>query len=289
MEFKEKRYRINEVELGVLEAGNPLNPVILFLHGFPEVGEAWHRQMRYFAERGFRAVAPDQRGYNGSSKPKGIKSYVLPQLTADVVALIQQLTDQKIYLVGHDWGGAVAWNLATHFPELLQALIILNMPHPAVMHQHLETNPRQQLRSWYTGFFQLPWLPEQLLRAFKYHWLARSMRFTALPGTFFDDKIDRYKSVWRQPGALSAMLNWYRAYKYTPFKATHPVAVPTLLIWGKKDTFLGSEMAQASVEQCQNGKLEFIENATHWLHHEQPERVNELIWDFMGNLLNLHE
>jgi pimeloyl-ACP methyl ester carboxylesterase len=163
------------------------------------------------------------------------------------------------------------------------------MPHPAVMHQHLKTNPRQQLRSWYAGFFQMPWLPEQLLRAFNYKLLARSMRATARPGTFTDEEIARYKTAWGQPGALTAMLNWYRAYKYTPFEANNPVVVPTLLIWGKKDTFLGAELAQPSVEQCLNGRLEFIADATHWLHHEQPEHVNKIMKDFIslsGNRVN---
>ena len=281
MELLQKKYTVNKLELQVTEVGSAGQPVILFLHGFPETSEAWHHQLQFFARSGFYAVAPDQRGYNTSSKPHGVKAYTLTNLSADIAALIRQLTTGKVYLVGHDWGGAVAWAMAIHHPALIQKLIILNMPHPSVMHQHLESNPAQQLKSWYTGFFQMPWLPELLCQAFNFKWLKKSLIKTALPTTFSAEKLANYQKAWQQPGALTAMINWYRAHKYNSLPVDKPVKIPTLLIWGKKDIFLGAEMAEPSIQQCSQGKLEFIEDATHWLHHEKPDLVNQLILAFI--------
>lgn len=281
MTSEQKKYAVNGVQLQVTEAGQAGQPVILFLHGFPEMGEAWHRQLAFFAEAGFHAVAPDQRGYNGSSKPIGVKAYTLAQLTADIAALIRQITTEKVYLVGHDWGGAVAWAMAFHYPALIHQLIILNMPHPAVMRNHLKHNLAQQVKSWYTGFFQLPLLPELFCRAFDFKWLKKSLTKSALPGTFSAATLAPYQKAWQQPGALTSMINWYRAYKYNTLPVEGRIQVPTLLIWGKKDTFLSAEMAQPSIEQCVTGRLEFIDDVTHWLHREKPDQVNRLIFEFI--------
>ncbi|QNF32173.1 alpha/beta hydrolase [Adhaeribacter swui] len=281
MTLTQKTYAVNNVQLQVTTAGEAHHPVILFLHGFPEMGLSWRQQLLFFAEQGFYAIAPDQRGYNRSSKPSKVKDYTLPHLTADIAALIQQLTPGQVYLAGHDWGGAVVWSLALHYPELIHKLIILNMPHPVVLQQQLKKSGKQRLRSWYAGFFQVPVLPELLCRAFNFKILESSVVKTALPRTFSRQTIALYKKAWQQPGALRAMINWYRAYKYDPLTNKEKITVPTLLLWGKKDKFLSSEMAQPSINQCNQGRLEFLDNATHWLHHEQPSLVNNLILDFV--------
>lgn len=207
MEIRENYYTVNGIQLYVAEAGDPEGEVILFLHGFPEFWYGWRRQIEFFASKGFRAMAPDQRGYNRSSKPSGVKAYAMQELTADIADLIQQVVQKKVYLVGHDWGGAVAWAMAQHYPHLLEKLIILNMPHPEVMQQNLRTNPKQLLKSWYTGFFQLPVLPEVTSSAFNFKVLERSMTSSANRGTFKEAEITRYKAAWRQPQALTAMIN----------------------------------------------------------------------------------
>jgi pimeloyl-ACP methyl ester carboxylesterase len=281
MTLHQKLYTVNNLALHVTTAGDASQPVILFLHGFPEIGLSWRRQLLFFAEQGFYAVAPDQRGYNRSSKPPGVKAYTLKHLTADIVALIRQLTPGQVYLAGHDWGGGVAWAMAQHYPELIQKLIILNMPHPVVLQQQLQNSSEQRLRSWYAGFFQVPFLPEWLSSAFNFKILESSVIKTALPNTFSRQTIALYKKAWQQPGALRAMINWYRAYKYDPFISKELITIPTLLVWGKKDKFLSSAMAQPSINQCREGRLEFIEEATHWLHHEYPGLVNKLILDFI--------
>jgi len=281
MVVQEQAYAVNGVSLHVAEAGEQTGKVILFLHGFPEFWYAWSKQLPYFAEMGYRAVAPDQRGYNYSSKPAGVKAYTLEKLTGDIAALIRQLTHEKVYLAGHDWGGAVAWAMAICYPELLEKIIILNMPHPQVMEDNLKHNPKQMLKSWYAGFFQLPFLPELAGSAFNYKLLEQSIRTTSKRGTFTEEDIAHYKAAWQQPKALTSMLNWYRAYKYNKLNLAGDVTVPTLLIWGRRDAFLGQEMAQQSIARCKSGQLVFIDNATHWLHHEKPYEVNHLIKDFI--------
>ena len=284
MPIRKKIYSINNINLFAAEAGNPEGKVILFLHGFPEFWYAWHQQLPFFADKNFRAIALDQRGYNLSSKPGGVKAYTLPHLTKDIAAFIRELTSEKIILVGHDWGGAVAWSVAAQYPQLLEKLVILNMPHLQIFNRYLRKNPKQLLKSWYAGFFQLPILPEISNRAFNYKLLKMSMAKTALPNTFSKDDFLQYKAAWRKPGAMKAMINWYRAYKYNPNISPEQIEVPTLLIWGQKDAFLKAEMAAPSIEKCRHGKLVFIPEATHWLHHEKPHQVNKLIYQFIQDI-----
>ncbi|WP_181303974.1 alpha/beta fold hydrolase [Rufibacter sp. XAAS-G3-1] len=281
METRENYYQTNGIQLHTVELGPAGGQVILFLHGFPEHWYGWKNQLNFFSQKGWHAVAPDQRGYNLSSKPEAVKSYTIDELTKDIAELIPQLTAKKVVLVGHDWGGAVAWNVALHYPQLLEKLVILNMPHPAVIHEHLRHNPKQMLRSWYTGFFQIPWVPEAVNSILDFRVLEKTMTGSALPDTFRPEELETYKKAWAQPGAMEAMINWYRAYKYNPIETDHQIDVPTLILWGKQDKFLGTELALPSMEQCTNGQLFFLENATHWLHHEQPEKANAWIENFL--------
>lgn len=277
-----KFYQINGIELHSFEEGELGRKIIIFLHGFPEYGGAWRKQLSFMAQNGYHAIAPDQRGYNLSSKLKRTKLYLIDKLVADIVALIHQLTTTRVILVGHDWGGGVAWELAMRHQELLRELVILNMPHPAVMVYNLKNSPKQMGKSWYTGFFQLPWLPEVICKSFDFKYLERSLISTANKNTFSKDQIDQYKQAWRQPYALTSMINWYRAFKYYSVK-DEAVNVPTLIIWGVKDQFLNVEMAQSSLERCTNGKLFLLEDATHWLHHEKAEEINPMILNFIQN------
>jgi pimeloyl-ACP methyl ester carboxylesterase len=278
----QQRYdEVNGIQLNVIYEGEGNEQLIIFLHGFPEFNLAWHKQLPFFANNGFYALAPDQRGYNLSSKPKGVKPYILDNLVADIAGWIKQLTSKKIILVGHDWGGGVAWALAIKHPELLHKLVILNMPHLALMKKHLRSNVKQMFKSWYAAFFQLPVLPELVCRIWNFKFLASSLVCTSNKGTFTREQLEIYKQAWKKPYALTAMLNWYRAFKYDLFKTYHDVSVPTLLIWGKKDATLSVEMATDSVKKCTNGKLVILDDATHWLHHEKPDEVNRLILEFV--------
>ena len=280
MEISSQFYNVNGIVLHAAIAGPQQGKVMLFLHGFPEFSLSWKKQLLFFAAKGFRVIAPDQRGYNLSSKPKGVKAYRIENLVADMVALIKQVSTEKIILVGHDWGGGVAWELAGQHPELIEKLIILNMPHLKVFRETLKSNARQMLRSWYAGFFQIPFLPEWVSSWFNFKLMERSMIGTALQHTFTRLEIGQYKAAWRQPGAVRAMINWYRAYKYSK-PAYKRIQIPTLILWGTQDKFLLPQMAGKSNMLCAKGKLIYIDDATHWLHHEKAAKVNQLILNFL--------
>lgn len=274
--------RTNRLTLHVAAAGPETGPLILLLHGFPEFWYGWRRQLPALAAAGFRVWAPDQRGYSRSDKPAGVAKYRIELLADDVLGLMDAAGRQTAFLVGHDWGAAVAWHLAAAHPERIDRMAAINVPHPQVMARHLRRSPRQLLRSWYMLFFQLPWLPEALLRCCSWRLPTAALRNTSLPGTFSTADLKRYREAWSQPGACSAMLNWYRAaFRRASLPSPNPrIRVPTLLIWGAGDRFLGRELAPPSIERCDRGRLEFLEQATHWVHHEQADRVNDLLIRF---------
>lgn len=281
MHREEHYYNVNGIQLHTVEQRDKKSTVILFLHGFPESSYGWKAQLPFFAAQGFRAIAVDQRGYSLSSKPATVKSYHITNLVEDIKCLVDKLTKEKIILVGHDWGGGVAWLFAQLHPEKLQKLVILNMPHPYAIKKILFSRVSQMARSWYAGFFQIPVLPELLLRRFNYWLMKNSMKRSSKKGTFTIADFEKYKEAWRQPKALTAMINWYRANKRSLKVAQAAVTVPVLVIWGAKDDFLIQELAHVSMTKCIDGKLVILEDATHWLHHEQPEKVNKLILDFI--------
>ncbi len=269
------------VTLHAVVDGPPSSPVVLLLHGFPEFWYGWHRQIGPLAAAGFRVIVPDQRGYNLSSKPSGVAAYALTELVSDVIAIADQLDQEKIFLVGHDWGAAVAWSTALLHPQRVAKLVVLNVPHPSVLRKFLSTHLRQVLRSWYMFFFQLPWLPEAVFSAFNFHVGARSLLRSSRPGTFSAEDLAQYRAAWSQPGALTAMINWYRAIFRTRVKSPDKtVRVPTRILWGERDAFLLSEMAHESLRYCTSAELFTFANATHWLQHEEPARISELLIDF---------
>lgn len=269
----------NGPQLHVVQAGPTDGPLMILLHGFPEFWYGWRHQIDTLAEAGFWVWAPDQRGYNLSDQPVGIGPYCLDTLAADVIGLIDAAGRQKAVIVGHDWGAAVAWWAAIVYPERIERLVVLNVPHPIVMKRFARRDLGQMFRSWYIGFFQIPWLPEALSRLGNWSMLVQTLRRSSRSGTFTDADIQQYRTAWSQPGAFTAMVNWYRAVLQKPpsRQTSIRVTAPTLLIWGVHDRFLKREMAQLSMDLCDNGRIVFFEKATHWVQHEEAERVNELI------------
>ena len=264
-----------------MAAGPKDGPVVILLHGFPEFWYGWHRQIEPLANAGFRVIVPDQRGYNLSSKPKGIASYAIPELVSDVIAIAEQLGQQKIFLAGHDWGAAVAWSTALLHPERIAKLVILNVPHPSVMRRYVFTRLRQTRRSWYMFFFQLPWLPESCFAASRFRMGTRALAASSRPGTFSTNDLAQYRGAWSQPGALTAMMNWYRAaFRHRVKFPDRTVRVPTRILWGERDAFLLTEMAHDSLKYCANGELVTFPEATHWLQHEEPARVSGHLVEF---------
>ncbi|QRR02500.1 alpha/beta fold hydrolase [Dyadobacter sandarakinus] len=282
VKFRYEYQYVNGIMLHVGHLGPDTGEKIFFLHGFPEFSQAWIKQAQFFAEKGYHVIVPDQRGYNLSRKPLHIKDYQLKILVNDIVALIVSVTADPVVIVAHDWGGGVAWVLAQNHPGLIKKLIILNMPHLQVMKNNLRKNPKQMLKSWYAVFFQLGIIPERLCGLFNYKALELAMVKTARPGTFPRDYISALKKSWKQPNGLSGMINWYRAYFRFPVHTGAEIIVPVLLLWGAKDTALSAVMAEQSIGKCRNGKLIVFETATHWLHHEEPEKVSHAIYDFLN-------
>ena len=272
----------NGINLHVVQAGPEAGPLAILLHGFPEFWYGWKKQMDTLAENGFRVWVPDQRGYNLSDKPAGIAAYSMNELAGDVTGLMDASGQEQVYLAGHDWGAAVAWWVAIKHPERLKKLVIANVPHPVVFAQHLRTSFAQMRKSWYFLLFQLPRLPESLITGSNYQSAINTLVNSGLPDTFTQDDLQHYREAWSQPGAPTGMMNWYRAaFRIQPKPpADIRVHVPTLMLWGMQDTALGSEMAQPSIDLCDDGRLVTFANASHWVLHDEAEKVGELMLEF---------
>jgi pimeloyl-ACP methyl ester carboxylesterase len=283
MDLEHSTIKTNGIRLHIVQAGPRSGTPVVLLHGFPEFWYGWRKQIPALVKAGCRVIVPDQRGYNLSDKPKGINAYCIDNLVDDMVDLIDALDYEKVNLIGHDWGALVGWMLAINHPERLHRLGILNVPHPAVMKRFLQRDPAQMGRSLYALFFQLPWLPELLLRMFNWRGASLGLRRSARGLAFTEDDIRKYKEAWSQPGAMTAMLNWYRAaLRYqSQIKNGMRVSIPTLILWGVKDLALSYRMARPSLDHCDEGNLIFFPDATHWVQHEEADEVNLHLLNFI--------
>jgi len=284
-DLREGYAEIGDIRLHYVEAGD--GPLIVLLHGFPEFWYGWRLQIEPLAAAGFRVVAPDMRGYNLSSRPKGVKAYDSGQLTADILGLIHERGAQSALLVGHDWGGTVAWDLAMSHPEVVDRLAILNAAHPRKLSQGLH-HPGQLRKSWYFFFFDLPELPESVVHANRWHFF-RHFLADARPA-YTPEEIDRYVEAWSQPGAATGMINYYRSsVRQSPKKAEaalRPISAPTLVIWGQRDQYLGPELAEPEHDDVPNlDRVERLPDASHWVHHDEAKQVTQLLTDFFAPAL----
>lgn len=283
MELEHSTIETNGIKLHVVEAGPKSGVPVVLLHGFPEFWYGWRHQIPALVAAGCRVIVPDQRGYNLSDKPKGVKSYSVFTLVKDIIGLIDALGYEKVNLVGHDWGAVVAWALAILHPERLHRLSIMNVPHPAVMKRFLQRDLEQIRRSWYVFLFQLPWLPESGMRQDNWRGAQRALRGSGKVDTFTTDDVVKYKEAWSRPGAMTAMINWYRAImRYQPpMPKDLRVKVRTLMMWGMKDFALSHRMARPSMDYVDEGNLIFFPEATHWVQHDAAEEVNHYLVDFI--------
>lgn len=284
--FQDGYIQVNGIRMHYVSAGQ--GPLLLMLHGFPEFWYSWRHQIPVLSPY-FTVVAPDLRGYNETDKPTW--GYELDVLVADVVELIRRLGHERAVVVGHDWGGFVAWALAIAYPHRVERLINLNTPHPALISQALRNNPRQIMRSGYAFFFQLPGLPEALLSANDYAAIEKALRGTAtVKSAFSDEDIQVYKDAISKPGALTAALNWYRAagrgggrglFQGTKMR----VEAPTLLIWGEDDPALGTELTYGTEQFVSNLQIRYISHCSHWVQQEKPDLVNQYLLEFLADLI----
>lgn len=282
------------VRLHYKTAGPAGGDAVVLLHGFPEFYYGWRNQVAPLVEAGFRVVIPDQRGYNRSDKPRGFKHYDLAILARDILDLMDELSVGQVYLAGHDWGAAVVWWLAIHYPERFKRVAVLNVPHPAVMYRNILQNQVQRRRSWYIFFFQIPVLPELLLRARGHMIALRMMERSGLPGSFSLEDLQAYKAAWSQPRAWTGMIHWYRAVFFRALARWSlqknaretleqaEVDIPVLIIWGQKDVALEASMAAESLTYCRDGRLEMVPEATHWVQHDAADHVSGWLVEFFS-------
>jgi epoxide hydrolase 4 len=270
----------NGVKLHYVTQGT--GPLMLMLHGFPECWYSWRHQIPVFAQH-FQVVAVDLRGYNDSDKPTEQSAYIMDEFIKDVEGLIRGLGHEKCILVGHDWGGAIAWSFAYAHPNMVERLIILNLPHPAKFSQGL-FQPQQLLRSSYIFLFQLPGIPELLLQSGDYQIIPKIIQGTAFNKDAFNQQdLETYQKAAAKPGALTAMLNYYRnVFSNSLFNRTWGVLdVPTLMIWGENDTALGKELTYGTENYVKDLEIKYIPRCGHWVQQEKPELVNQYIREFL--------
>jgi pimeloyl-ACP methyl ester carboxylesterase len=283
--------RANDLRFHVATCGSGPK-LALLLHGFPESWFSWRHQMTALAAAGYRVWAPDLRGYGASDKPSGVASYSLDTLVSDVGGLLDAArTDERtseVVLVGHDWGGAIAWASAIARVRPLDRLIVMNCPHPKRFVTGL-LSPAQLRRSWYMFFFQLPYVPERVLAADGALRIGKAFRGMAIDKSRFPDHVlDEFRRNALQPGALTGMLGYYRAMfrgnllqKVRSFGP--PIEVPTLLVWGEEDAALGKELTMGMDGLVRDLRVEYLPGVSHWVQQEAPERVNEVVLSWLAD------
>lgn len=291
MAMLEKRFvPVNGVNLHVVSAGPEKGEPILFLHGFPEFWYGWHHQIHYLAEKGYRVIAPDQRGYNLSDKPSGVHNYTIPTISKDASELIKSLGYEQVNLVGHDWGATIAWDVAHSYPEQIRRLIILNNGHGLGYRRAINKNRKQLRKSWYMLYFQIPWLPEATTRANNFRALLRSTGMVADGSSFTPEDIEMYLEAWSQPDALTHMIHWYRAIfrgDSSYLREIHnaggmKITMPTLAMWGTQDAYLEVDVIHESIKDCDEVELILFEDAGHWVQYDKADEVNAHIDRFVS-------
>ena len=271
---------VGEVTLSIAEEGE--GELVVLLHGFPEISHSWRHQLPALAGAGYHAVAPDLRGYGASDAPPEVADYALPKLAGDITGLIRALGAERAHLVGHDWGGSIAWVLASRMPELVSSLTILNSPHPIASAESRQI-PEQQQKSWYMLLFQFPGVAEEWLAKDDFANLRSFVFDTAAPGTFPPDDRDVFCAALARDGRLTAALNYYRANIppetwLKPPPDLPPVQVPTTILWGEADAYMSGALLERSISKVAGSlHVERLPGVSHWVQQEIPERVNDLL------------
>ncbi|HVN64843.1 MAG TPA: alpha/beta hydrolase [Candidatus Binataceae bacterium] len=272
----------------VARAGS--GPLVIMMHGFPECWYSWRHQLTALSDK-FDCVAPEMRGYGETDAPVGVENYRLDKLVGDVADLIEALGQKRAVIVGHDWGGGVAWATALMRPDVVDKLIVMNCPHLARFGHEVRRNPRQMLRSWYMLFFQIPALPEMLMRARNYKAIVDAARNTAIQKNAFSDAdAPYYREAFKNPYSITAAINYYRANMREGLAAKpgesdwleRKIAAPTLLIWGEQDFALGKELTY-NMEGLFTGPftIKYIPDSGHWVQQEKPDLVNQYMREFL--------
>lgn len=272
---------LDRISLHYAEMGPEDGPLVILLHGFPDNCLGWKHQMPALARAGFRVIAPDQRGYGVSSKPRGVKAYDLDELAEDVVALGAHFGEARLRVVGHDWGASVVWWLCSTRADKMEKAAMINAPHPAIWKHAMYTDKAQRKKSRYVKAFRLRVLPEMMIRRGNFRALVETLKGSAREGAFGDAEFDAYRKAWREPKAMTSMVHWYRALlrKKLPVEPAR-IDVPVLLIWGEKDEFADLSLAKRSIDLCERGATLFFAEGTHWVLREEPRPINDMLLTF---------
>jgi pimeloyl-ACP methyl ester carboxylesterase len=280
--------KANRLRFHVLEAGSG-DRLALFLHGFPELGFSWRSQLPLLAELGYRAWAPDLRGYGKSDRPQGLSEYAIETLMDDVAGLIDASGARETLLIAHDWGGVIAWYFALRRIRPLERLVVMNLPHPALFERGVRSGWRQRLRSWYVLFFQIPWLPERLFRMRRASAVTEAFRGMAVDKSRFPEEVlDVYRRAALEPGALTAMINYYRALvrgggaRRQTSLGFPRIDLETLMIWGEQDRALGVELTYGTEAYVPNLTVKYLPHASHWVQQDAPDEVNAILREWLG-------
>lgn len=274
----------NGIEMEVYEAGEG-DRLALLLHGFPEHAVSWRKLMPVLAGMGYRVWAPNQRGYGATTTPAERSAYSADKLLADVAGLIDAAAAKSVVLIAHDWGALLAWTFAARKIRPLEKLVILNVPHPLCFKREYQRNPKQRKKSWYTRFFQIPWLPETLLSRKGGAPVAKMLRDTcANKANFTREILAVYAANAARPGGMRGMINWYRSAMNDLMSATDlggVIEVPTLVVWGEKDVALEVSTLDGTDQYVRDLKIVRLPNASHWVQQDDPEAVNSAIKAFL--------
>ena len=286
MAIREQQIDVGALALHVTMAGDPRDPAILLLHGFPQSSRLWKGYLEPLAAKGFHVIAPDMRGYGASDKPHEVAAYATRHLIADQVGLIRATGHERAHVIAHDWGGVVAWHLAARRPEVVDRLLIVNAPHPDRMREALREGNAQRRRSWYIFGFQLPFLPERLLT--REGSMARIFYGTCEDKNAFPkDEVAEYQRAIEKPGAARGMLGYYRAAGRALSSKAERAELPviearTLLLWGVEDRALGVELTERLEHRVKDLTVELVPGASHWLADERPALVLEHALSFFA-------
>ena len=270
-----------KIRLHYVEKGNKDNPLMLCLHGFPECWFSWRETLVEFSDK-YWVVAVDMRGYGESDKPERVKDYDVHTLVEDIREFIQVLGKEKSILVAHDWGGALAWNLAAKYPELFERHINVNSPHPGVKKQLIKTSPDQIFRSWYMVFFQLRYIPELLLRSNDFRIFNNI--FQRSENKMTPEEVEVYKYYYSQSKALSAPINYYRQNFFYQEKNLPKVSVNSLIIWGTDDHALSRKIPELTFQFCEQLQVQYLQNCGHNVMQEKPKEAHTYMRKFLETL-----
>jgi len=289
MDIERGRLQANGINFAVLAAGRRNRPVALLLHGFPEGKESWEPQLKALAEAGWRAVAPDLRGYGGTDAPKGVEAYAMPHLVADIEGLVSALGEDQVDLVGHDWGSLVGWPFVSRHPGLVRSWTSLSIPHPVALGRASgldggsSPDPDQRARSAYVGLFHKVGKAEEVMLENGAERLRNMYRLGPNPEAVPEETIELFVKGMERPGRLTAGLNYYRANLRPAAFAAYPpcpkpIKPPTTLIWGDQDPALGRKAVMETGSMVAAPyRLVVLEGAGHWLQFERSDEVSRAI------------